>query len=71
MNFLAKLFSYIAVPLLNWIVDKISASYSEWKAKKDDEKRIKEVNQAVKEKLKAAKTKEEKDEAVRDLINRL
>ena len=71
MNFLAslgaKILELIAVPVINWVYSQITAAIE----RAEDRKRIAEANKAIKEKLLAAKTKEEKDAAIRDLINRL
>jgi hypothetical protein len=71
LNFLAqfgaKVLELIAVPIVNWIVKSIESAIE----RAADRRRIAEANKAIKEKLLAAKTKEEKDAAIRDLINRL
>lgn len=71
MNFLAqigaKILQLIAVPVLNWFVGMIEGAIQ----RAADKKRISEANKAIKEKLLTAKTPEEKDAAIRDLINRL
>jgi len=71
MAFLSKLLSLIAVPILNWIYEKISEAIASAKRASEDRKRISEANKAIKMKLLSATTKEEKDAAIRDLISRL
>lgn len=65
--FAAKFLSIVAVPVLDWIYSKIETAVE----LAEDRKRIAQANKAIKEKLLAAKSSEEKDAAIRDLINRL
>jgi hypothetical protein len=64
---LAKILELIAYPFLTWLISSIEAAIE----RNNDRKRIAEANKAIKEKLLAAKTPEEKDAAISDLINRL
>ena len=64
------------IPILNWIYGKLATlsaylfkNYSEWKRQREEKAAIEAKNKAIKENTLAAKTKEERDAAARDIMN--
>lgn len=71
MAWLGTLLAPLAKPLLEWVYNKINGLILSWIQRHNDMDRIESLNKAIREKIEAAKTKDEKDAAARDLINNL
>lgn len=78
MNFLVKLLSLIAVPILDWVYSKTLGWYKDWafeRARKEElEAKIKEIElkaKAVTAQTVAAQTKEERERAAEKNIDSL
>ena len=71
MAFLSKILSILAAPVLDWLYSKAQYLFLLWTEKRKKKEEIEAANRAVREKVELAVTKEEKDEAARDLINRI
>jgi hypothetical protein len=76
MSFLARLLSLITIPILNWVYSKLAAlavvifqKFAEWEARREAKAKIEAKNQAILEKTEKAVTKEQRDNAARDVIN--
>lgn len=59
------------IALVEWLSEKLIRYYVKYRQVMDNRSRIRQVNRALKEKLLSAKTEEEKDAAIRDLLSRL
>lgn len=70
MAFLGKILALIIQPILNWLYEKISSLIGRYVARQKAKQEIEAKNKAVREQLEKAETKEEREDAAKNVIDK-
>ena len=70
MAFLGKVFGLLIQPVLNWLWDKLSGLLKAYLDRRKAKAEIEKKNKEVREQLEKAETKEEREDAAKNLIDK-